>query len=196
MRIVALSSLLLAGFIVPASSQVNFFAPVALEDQSTPFQVLQGNFYGAGHLDLVAIDASSVNLYRNDGHGHFGAPKSLATSPSGNFFFAGVAGDFNKDGKPDIAVLEYPNQTTSGFFLLLNNGDGTFQMTATVAQKNGQIILAGDFNGDGKLTLPPSEAPSRSFPATVPETSAWECPLFCLRFPLVPSPPISMAITN
>jgi hypothetical protein len=56
-----------------------------------------------------------------------------------------ASGDFNLDGKPDLAV------TTNGTIeLLLGKGDGTFQ-AATPLTTGGTPygIAAGDFNGDG-----------------------------------------------
>lgn len=138
---------------IRAHAQVNFTAPMAFED-SSPFQVVQGDFYGTGRLDLVAIDANSVTLFRNEGRGHFADGTSITSSPSTTFFYMAVVADFNHDGRPDIAVLDYPLSSSSGFFLLLNNGNGTFQQTATtVAQNEPLLILAGDFNGDGNLDV-------------------------------------------
>jgi len=60
-------------------------------------------------------------------------------------------GDFNGDGKPDVATANLASSTIS---ILLNNGDGTFQ--THVDSSTGltpQRILSGDFNGDGKLDL-------------------------------------------
>ncbi len=61
-----------------------------------------------------------------------------------------AVGDFNGDGKLDLA------STDSGgvVFILLGNGDGTFQKPVSYAagsQPSG--IAVGDFNGDGKLDL-------------------------------------------
>jgi len=61
-------------------------------------------------------------------------------------------GDFNGDGKLDIAVATYWN--TSDVYVLLGNGDGTFQAPITVATPAVTYALAsGDFNKDGKLDL-------------------------------------------
>jgi len=60
-----------------------------------------------------------------------------------------VAGDFNGDGKLDLAVSTGPTLS-----ILLGKGDGTFNVTTypTTAQFVGTLV-AGDFNGDGKLDL-------------------------------------------
>jgi len=70
----------------------------------------------------------------------------------------GVAvGDFNGDGKLDIAVADYGNPATGdngGVSILLGNGDGTFQPAISVnAGKNPISIAVGDFNNDGKTDL-------------------------------------------
>jgi hypothetical protein len=60
-----------------------------------------------------------------------------------------VAGDFNGDGKLDLAV-----STGATLSILLGKGDGTFNVTTfpTTAQFVGTLV-AGDFNGDGRLDL-------------------------------------------
>ena len=71
--------------------------------------------------------------------------------PAGTSPSAIAIGDFNGDGKPDIAVL---NSGSNNVSILLNNGDGTFQ-TAKNFNAGGrfQTIVAADFNADGKLDL-------------------------------------------
>ena len=62
-----------------------------------------------------------------------------------------AAGDFNRDGKMDLAVVNLGSNTVSIF---LGNGDGTFQTQVTYATGTGpRAIAVGDFNGDGKLDL-------------------------------------------
>src|SRR5580692_1160992 len=62
----------------------------------------------------------------------------------------GVAtGDFNGDGKPDLAVAAGP-----GLTILLGKGDGSFQSGASYSIANFTLAIAvGDFNGDSKLDL-------------------------------------------
>ncbi len=61
-----------------------------------------------------------------------------------------TVGDFNGDGKPDVAVATQ----SSGAAVLLGYGDGTFQ-TAVNYSSGGQFrsIIAADLDGDGKLDL-------------------------------------------
>lgn len=78
----------------------------------------------------------------------FAAAKSypVGTSP------AGIAvGDFNGDGKLDIAVANAGSRNVS---ILLGNGDGTFQAAVNFSAGNNPTTVAvGDFNADGKLDL-------------------------------------------
>lgn len=59
--------------------------------------------------------------------------------------------DFNKDGKPDLAISNTNNDTVS---ILLGNGDGTFQARNIIAVANSPFSLAlGDFNQDGNVDI-------------------------------------------
>jgi hypothetical protein len=67
----------------------------------------------------------------------------------GNYPCSVTLGDFNGDGKLDLAVAN-----SSIVSILLGNGDGTFQ-TAVNYEAGGQAgsVTIGDFNRDGKLDL-------------------------------------------
>lgn len=62
-----------------------------------------------------------------------------------------AVGDFNGDGKPDLAVANSANNTVS---ILLGNGDGTFQAKNDfLTGDKPQSIAIADFDGDGKLDI-------------------------------------------
>lgn len=75
---------------------------------------------------------------------------------------ATVTGDFNGDGRPDLAIgsgckaLDNQNSATA-LQILLNNGDGTFSAGPTVpaamTNTNVTALAVGDFNNDGTLDL-------------------------------------------
>ncbi len=68
---------------------------------------------------------------------------------SGPAFVA--VGDFNGDGKADLAVANY---NTNNVSVLLGKGDGTFQAGVNYnAGSNPYSVAVGDFNGDGKADL-------------------------------------------
>src|SRR5215467_6595960 len=84
----------------------------------------------------------------NTGAVEFASPSAYAVGSSPQTI---VVGDFNADGKLDLAVL---NTGSNNVSILLGNGDGTFQAAKNfVAGASPSGILAADFNGDGKLDL-------------------------------------------
>jgi uncharacterized protein (TIGR03437 family) len=117
-----------------------------------------GDFHGRGILDIVVADSGTnaqhgldgnVLLLPGNGDGTFAAPAPIAL-PGG--FAAGpyslVAGDFNRDGKLDLAV----GFEAGGLAVLLGRGVGTFLPPVSYAV-NAATLLAGDVNGDGNLDL-------------------------------------------
>jgi hypothetical protein len=68
-----------------------------------------------------------------------------------------AVGDFNHDGKRDLAVVNYGDPTTGdngSVSILFGNGDGTFQAAKNITiGKNSTSLVAGDFNADGNDDL-------------------------------------------
>jgi len=55
-------------------------------------------------------------------------------------------GDFNRDGKVDVAAIDSQTHT---FKVLLNRGDGTLTTRSRVKIGAAQALAAADFDGDG-----------------------------------------------
>jgi hypothetical protein len=116
--------------------------------------VAVADFNGDGALDLAVANAgggTNVSVRLNNGDGTFQALPKYDTGLAGPS--AMVAGDFNGDGIPDIALA-----STSSVIVLLGNGDGSFQ-APLLSDLGGPafgptiVLTVGDFNGDGKLDL-------------------------------------------
>ena len=99
---------------------------------------------GNSVLATVPLDPTSLGFTLT--------PATDLPAVDGSPLFA-TAGDFNNDGKPDLAV---PNGSTATVSVLLGNGDGTFQAQMTYGtDPNGEAhaIAVGDFNADGNPDL-------------------------------------------
>jgi hypothetical protein len=122
-----------------------------------------GDFRGDGKLDLAVTGSSDINGVGNvyillgNGDGTFQSPVAY---PVGNAPYGIVIGDFNNDGRADVAVANLSDNTVS---VLLGNGDGTFQPQLVSTVGLGPFLLtAADFNTDGNLDLAVSNTDSGS----------------------------------
>jgi hypothetical protein len=114
------------------------------------------DFDGDGKLDVVVapvISENTVTLLRGNGDGTFQAP--VTTTESIGTCNAIAGGDFNGDGKPDVAIVNCTGGTgTHNVSVLLGNGDGTFKpIVNSPLLSPATNPVVGDFNGDGKLDL-------------------------------------------
>src|SRR5205807_4277056 len=103
-----------------------------------------------GNADLLGLSTGAhgpVSVSLGNGDGTF--QSSVDFSDPNIVYPSGfVAGDFNGDGKPDVAVTYWVGVT-----VFAGNGDGTLSVSgkSTLAGVPGGFAMAGDFNGDGRL---------------------------------------------
>jgi hypothetical protein len=125
-------------------------------------QLLLGDFNGDGLLDVAVFGTdhvtgqAAVAVMLGNGNGTFQAGqdsitvKNSFTSPS--LFCRAHNGDYNGDGKLDIAYL---TQSPNSVVVLPGKGDGTFSapVTTSLGFASFSCLASGDFNKDKKLDL-------------------------------------------
>ncbi len=130
-----------------------FQAPVGYDVGANPDYVLVADVNGDGIPDIVVACGGGPMLLLGNGDGTFGQ----AMSTGDNLYYFVAAGDFNGDGKLDLAI-PVPTIGAPQVAVLLGNGDGTFQVPAYYTAGDTPLSIAvGDFNNDGKLDLAVSE---------------------------------------
>src|SRR2546426_893160 len=124
--------------------------------------IVVGDFNGDGKPDLAVVnygDGSAWVLLGN-GDGTFQPARNIFLTGGGNTLWYIAEGDFNADGKLDLAVTDYGCVffylycASRAVLVLLGHGDATFQTESVFAVGIGLASVAvGDFNGDGKPDL-------------------------------------------
>lgn len=121
------------------------------------WEVATGDFDRDGKQDIVAIygyppDQSGVlSFFAGKGDGTFQTPIATPVPPGPD---ALATGDFNGDGKLDLAISfnTQGSAPSTEIIIFLGNGDGSFHQGATY-QGGGYWIVTGDLNSDGKPDL-------------------------------------------
>ena len=118
-----------------------------------PNAIVSSDFDGDGTADLAIADFNdgTVSVLLGDGTGSFTAMPGSPFTALPNVSSLAV-GDFNNDGKPDLAGLSAAQNQAA---VLLNTGSG-FSSPASSPYSVGQspaAVVSGDFNGDGNQDL-------------------------------------------
>ncbi len=148
---------------IGSNESINFATKVDFATGSNPQSVTMGDFDGDGKFDLLVTNMwdNTVSIYLN-------------TSTTGNINFASrinyssdvypayaAIGDFDNDGKSDIAVANYiedyvTNECTITILRNTSNAIGNINFSYSpklVTGKKPLSIVVGDLNVDGKVDL-------------------------------------------
>jgi hypothetical protein len=121
-------------------------------DYGASLALTAADFDGDGNLDLAVVNTGvnelgDVTILLGKGNGHFRLVAGYGLNEVPEFV---RAGDFNNDGKMDMAVTTNSNHVA----VLLGNGDGAFQNSVIYDVEQGpQDLAVADVNGDGKPDL-------------------------------------------
>ena len=144
------------------------FPPVAQQGQLWYPAVADVN--NDGILDVVGGFPNPVStkvavlLGRGDGSFQLAPLVDLDDSAEGNPDLNTSVGDFNGDGKIDLA---FGDSNANAVAVVLGNGDGTFGAATKLilpATYIAGFTVVGDFNGDGKLDVVAGDNPAYNAP--------------------------------
>lgn len=127
--------------------------------------VTVADFNGDGRPDVAVVTRSqSVRVMLNNGSGGFTSAGSFPiTSLAAGVYSLGItSGDFNSDGRIDLATSNFNDSTVS---VLMGNGDGTFANQVLLSLPANSLpweIVAADITGDGRLDLVTANVVGRS----------------------------------
>ena len=146
---------------------IEYFPHFANSFGLRPLNFTHGDFNNDGHTDLLVIgyvlsspeNFLALGFYAGNGAGNFANPSKLTRLNHdlylGDYIFniefkEITHGDFNGDGKRDIAITS----TTDFLQVLTGNGLGDFVMGQKVKVGSQPIhVRSADFNNDGMLDL-------------------------------------------
>jgi hypothetical protein len=138
-----------------AGQRVGSMTLADINKDGIPDLIVAENFdTQAGPFGICANTNPMVPVFLGDGLGGFALSGCLQAKDHPTDV---VAGDFYKDGKLDLIVVNAV--TTSGgtpsqeVVLFIGNGDGTFRPPRTVISRSADDVDAADFNGDGVMDL-------------------------------------------
>jgi hypothetical protein len=159
-------------------SSIVFYSPAGYPE---PFSLgwsigpITADFNNDRKLDLLVFDVlsgslgqqGSADVLLGNGDGTFNVNNlNLGTPPI--VLDAVALGDFNGDGKTDVVFDGFEDPVGSSIWIMLGNGDGTFQSSNQITATPGfSAFLVGDFNGDGKLDFVGFASALSSYPLYV-----------------------------
>jgi len=129
------------------SGKAVFNTETAYSIPQSAANIIMAAFTSSKAIDILltpstpALDA----LLMNNGKGVFGDGATFATQAAPTYM---ISGDFNKDGRVDLATVN-----SSGLTVYLNSGNISILTAETALPFYTGPLITGDFNDDGRLDI-------------------------------------------
>ena len=124
-----------------------------------------GDFNHDGRMDLAFLIQTTLHIWFGNGNGGFIVGPSTLTTNAADL----MLGDFDGDGKADVAIGDLTNYDTVQ--VLYGDGTGHFPKTSFIRRTQGDhsLFAAADVNGDGKMDI----VASTFYPANLKHISVY-----------------------
>ncbi len=126
-------------------------SPITVGDQ--PHCIALADFNEDGNLDIAVVNTvgDNISILLGNGNGTFTSATGSPIASDAIYPMSAAVADFNRDGNPDLVVVNDIYSESGLGNILLGNGDGTFNASLAFSSGSGipYSVATADFNGDG-----------------------------------------------